>query len=163
LGAHIYFTSDSLHVRSPTLVDMSNIRVDKALSDQFIIPSNEDIGATAVPEGNGELLRYITFISLSSGHPADQRCTYLCGNSLGPLNKRSKALLQDELHVCGTRYVLRIPENCDPSLITVTCLLTYFLRTKNFQSRRRALCAPLWPRVGEHHRYSHPFARRFGG
>ncbi|OAX43542.1 kynureninase [Rhizopogon vinicolor AM-OR11-026] len=67
---------------------MSNIRVDKALSDQFIIPSNEDIGATAVPEEN-----------------ADQRCTYLCGNSLGPLNKRSKALLQDELHVWGTRAV----------------------------------------------------------
>ncbi|OJA14854.1 hypothetical protein AZE42_00797 [Rhizopogon vesiculosus] len=84
---------------------MSNIRVDKALSDQFIIPSNKDIGATAVPEENGELLRYITSISLSSGHPADQRCTYLCGNSLGPLNKRSKALLQEELHVWGTRAV----------------------------------------------------------
>ncbi|KIK49324.1 hypothetical protein CY34DRAFT_103595 [Suillus luteus UH-Slu-Lm8-n1] len=56
------------------------------LSKEFIIPSNKDIGAKIQQN-------------------ADQRCTYLCGNSLGPLTKRSKALLQEELHVWGTRAV----------------------------------------------------------
>ncbi|KAG1756542.1 pyridoxal phosphate-dependent transferase [Suillus paluster] len=62
--------------------------LDIVLSDEFLIPSNRDIGAKIVPE-----------------EIADQRCTYLCGNSLGPLTKRSKALLQEELHVWGTRAV----------------------------------------------------------
>ncbi|KAG2158354.1 pyridoxal phosphate-dependent transferase [Suillus bovinus] len=57
------------------------------LSRDFIIPSNRDIGAK-IPENF-----------------ADQRCTYLCGNSLGPLSKRSKTLLQEELDVWGTRAV----------------------------------------------------------
>ncbi|KAG2157340.1 pyridoxal phosphate-dependent transferase [Suillus clintonianus] len=61
--------------------------LDTMLSGEFLIPSNRDIGAK-IPEEN-----------------ADQRCTYLCGNSLGPLNKRSKALLEEELHVWGTRVV----------------------------------------------------------
>ncbi|KAG1877887.1 pyridoxal phosphate-dependent transferase [Suillus subalutaceus] len=51
------------------------------LSREFIIPSNRDIGAKISEEN------------------VDQRCTYLCGNSLGPLTKRSKALLQQELDV----------------------------------------------------------------
>lgn len=57
------------------------------LSKEFIIPSNKDIGAKIQQQN------------------ADQRCTYLCGNSLGPLTKRSKALLQEELDVWGTRAV----------------------------------------------------------
>ncbi|KIJ68990.1 hypothetical protein HYDPIDRAFT_172492 [Hydnomerulius pinastri MD-312] len=55
--------------------------------DKFVIPTNKDISAQ-VPEID-----------------ADRRCTYLCGNSLGPLAKRSKSLLQEELHVWGTRAV----------------------------------------------------------
>jgi kynureninase len=61
--------------------------LDTMLSREFIIPSNKDIG-TKIPK-----------------EIADQKCTYLCGNSLGPLNKRSKALLQEELDVWGTRAV----------------------------------------------------------
>ncbi|KAG1803654.1 pyridoxal phosphate-dependent transferase [Suillus plorans] len=57
------------------------------LSRDFIIPTNKDIGAKIQQEN------------------AHQRCTYLCGNSLGPLTKRSKALLQEELDVWGTRAV----------------------------------------------------------
>ncbi|KAG2041712.1 pyridoxal phosphate-dependent transferase [Suillus americanus] len=57
------------------------------LSREFIIPSNRDIRAKI------------------SGENVDQRCTYLCGNSLGPLTKRSKAFLQEELNVWGTRAV----------------------------------------------------------
>jgi hypothetical protein len=35
----------------------------------------------------------------------DDNCTYLCGNSLGPLSKRSETLIQEELQVWRTRYV----------------------------------------------------------
>jgi hypothetical protein len=35
----------------------------------------------------------------------NHRCTYLCGNSLGPLAKRSKSLVLEELHVWGSRCV----------------------------------------------------------
>ena len=33
----------------------------------------------------------------------DQTCTYLCGNSLGALPKRSRQLVQEELEAWGTR------------------------------------------------------------
>ncbi|KAH7914994.1 pyridoxal phosphate-dependent transferase [Hygrophoropsis aurantiaca] len=56
--------------------------------NQFVIPSNRQIGASNIPE-----------------NLADQRCAYLCGNSLGPLSKRSQSLLQEELQVWGTRAV----------------------------------------------------------
>ncbi|KIJ16813.1 kynureninase [Paxillus involutus ATCC 200175] len=55
--------------------------------DQFLIPTNNDIGAH-LPETDG-----------------NHRCTYLCGNSLGPLAKRSKSLVLEELHVWGSRAV----------------------------------------------------------
>ncbi|KAI6045399.1 pyridoxal phosphate-dependent transferase [Pisolithus marmoratus] len=55
--------------------------------DEFAIPTYKDIGAQ-VPE-----------------EIASQRCTYLCGNSLGPLAKRSKFLIQEELCVWATRAV----------------------------------------------------------
>ena len=35
-------------------------------------------------------------------------CTYLCGNSLGPLSKRSEAHIKEELEVWATRCVLAI-------------------------------------------------------
>ncbi|KAG6376446.1 pyridoxal phosphate-dependent transferase [Boletus reticuloceps] len=55
--------------------------------DQFFFPTNREY-TTQLPGPNG-----------------DQRCAYLCGNSLGLLAKRSKALLEEELHVWGTRAV----------------------------------------------------------
>ncbi|KAG2349661.1 kynureninase [Suillus weaverae] len=61
--------------------------LNTVLSGEFLIPSNRDIGAK-IP-----------------AKIADQRCAYLCGNSLGPLTKRSKTLLQEELDVWGTRAV----------------------------------------------------------
>lgn len=101
--------------------------------------------------------------SLDSNHPADERCTYLCGNSLGPLNKRSRDLLQEELHVWGTRYVpCGISLRTVNPLIILICSLTYFFRTHIFQNRRGTFCAPLWPRMEGHYRYSHPFPRRIG-
>ncbi|KAJ7685095.1 pyridoxal phosphate-dependent transferase [Mycena polygramma] len=53
------------------------------LSKEFVLPTNKEIGATNHPE-------------------PDSTCTYLCGNSLGPLSKRSKALVEQELKVWGT-------------------------------------------------------------
>ncbi|KAJ7489805.1 pyridoxal phosphate-dependent transferase [Mycena galericulata] len=53
------------------------------LSDEFVLPTNKQIGATGHPE-------------------PDSTCTYLCGNSLGPLSKRSKTLVQQELNAWGT-------------------------------------------------------------
>ncbi|KAF7363366.1 Kynureninase [Mycena sanguinolenta] len=53
------------------------------LSDEFLLPTNKEIGATSHPE-------------------PDSTCTYLCGNSLGPLSKRSKALVEEELQVWGS-------------------------------------------------------------
>ncbi|KAH7889307.1 pyridoxal phosphate-dependent transferase [Phlebopus sp. FC_14] len=65
---------------------MQHADLDVVLTgDEFAIPSNADIRATKVSP--------------------DRRCTYLCGNSLGPLAKRSKYLLQEELHVWATRAV----------------------------------------------------------
>ena len=34
----------------------------------------------------------------------DNPCTYLCGNSLGLMPKRSRKLVEEELQVWGTRY-----------------------------------------------------------
>ncbi|KAK7014930.1 kynureninase [Favolaschia claudopus] len=53
------------------------------LSGQFVIPTNREIGA-------------------SSHSEPDNACTYLCGNSLGPMSKRSKALVEEELKVWAT-------------------------------------------------------------
>lgn len=55
--------------------------------DEFIIPTNKEIGAEV------------------SDNIAGQRCTYLCGNSLGPLAKRSRSLIEEELQVWATRAV----------------------------------------------------------
>ncbi|KAJ7710002.1 pyridoxal phosphate-dependent transferase [Mycena rosella] len=53
------------------------------LSNEFVLPTNKAIGASSHPE-------------------PDSICTYLCGNSLGPLSKRSKALVEQELNAWGT-------------------------------------------------------------
>ncbi|KIP09114.1 hypothetical protein PHLGIDRAFT_126566 [Phlebiopsis gigantea 11061_1 CR5-6] len=56
--------------------------------DEFVIPTNRSMKASRVPDS---LL--------------DDTCTYLCGNSLGILPKRSRQLVQEELEVWGTRGV----------------------------------------------------------
>ncbi|KAH9901061.1 kynureninase [Cubamyces lactineus] len=56
--------------------------------DEFVIPTFRQMKASAVPE-----------------EMADEPCTYLCGNSLGLLPKRSKKLVEEELEVWGTRAV----------------------------------------------------------
>ncbi|KZT67692.1 kynureninase [Daedalea quercina L-15889] len=60
----------------------------RVFRDEFIIPTNVQMKATAVaPELE------------------DKPCTYLCGNSLGVLSKRSKQLVEEELQVWATRGV----------------------------------------------------------
>jgi hypothetical protein len=71
------------------------------LSSNFIRPTNRQVGASLQPD-QGHL-------SLSSGSclscliGLDAKCTYLCGNSLGLMSKRSKALVEEELDVWSTR------------------------------------------------------------
>ncbi|EMD38425.1 hypothetical protein CERSUDRAFT_113581 [Gelatoporia subvermispora B] len=58
------------------------------LRDEFAIPTNKQIGATAV---GAEL--------------EDEPCTYMAGNSLGLMPKRAKKLVQEELDVWSIRAV----------------------------------------------------------
>ncbi|KAH9951871.1 kynureninase [Amylocystis lapponica] len=60
----------------------------RAFRAEFVLPTNRQMKATAVPPAL-----------------ADAPCTYLCGNSLGPLAKRSKQLVEEELAVWATRGV----------------------------------------------------------
>ncbi|KAL0071503.1 Kynureninase (L-kynurenine hydrolase) [Marasmius tenuissimus] len=62
---------------------MSNVTLP--LRDEFVIPTNREVGAT---EAN------------------DNPCVYLCGNSLGAMSKKSKQLVQEELDVWGNRAVI---------------------------------------------------------
>lgn len=58
------------------------------LSDQFVLPTNKDVRAIKNSgDGNGP-------------------CTYLCGNSLGALSKKSRALVEEELEVWSKRAVV---------------------------------------------------------
>ncbi|KDR81523.1 hypothetical protein GALMADRAFT_239525 [Galerina marginata CBS 339.88] len=57
-----------------------------SLSDDFLVPKNNDIGATLRNDG-------------------ENNCTYLCGNSLGLMSKSSSTLVQEELHAWSTRAV----------------------------------------------------------
>ncbi|GBE82014.1 Kynureninase [Sparassis crispa] len=59
-----------------------------ALRSEFVIPTNRAMKATAVAP---EL--------------ADAPCTYLCGNSLGVLPRRARALVDEEMEVWATRGV----------------------------------------------------------
>ncbi|KAF8163217.1 pyridoxal phosphate-dependent transferase [Crassisporium funariophilum] len=57
--------------------------LDIPLSDDFIVPTNSDIGATLRTDG-------------------ESSCTYLCGNSLGLLSKTASAQVEEELRAWGT-------------------------------------------------------------
>ena len=54
------------------------------LNDEFIIPTLKAVGATIIT-GDG-----------------NDPCTYLAGNSLGALSKRSERYVREELRVWGT-------------------------------------------------------------
>ncbi|KAF8201672.1 pyridoxal phosphate-dependent transferase [Pholiota molesta] len=64
---------------------MSDLNIP--LSDDFIIPINSDVGATLRTD-------------------SENKCTYLCGNSLGLQCKTSARYVQEELRVWGTRAVI---------------------------------------------------------
>ncbi|KAI0035697.1 pyridoxal phosphate-dependent transferase [Vararia minispora EC-137] len=59
--------------------------VNAPFRDEFIFPTNKDIGGKKVD--------------------GDARCVYLCGNSLGLLPKRAEALVQEEFRVWGSKAV----------------------------------------------------------
>ncbi|KAJ3537384.1 hypothetical protein NM688_g6698 [Phlebia brevispora] len=73
--------SDSLKL-SPEEDHLSTIR------HEFVIPTFKSMKAAAVPD-----------------RLQDDPCTYMCGNSLGLLTKRSRRLVHEELDVWGTRAV----------------------------------------------------------
>ncbi|KAI0341706.1 kynureninase [Trametopsis cervina] len=61
---------------------------DRTFRSEFVIPTNRQMKAISAPDAL-----------------QDQECTYLCGNSLGLMAKRSKQLISEELDVWGTRAV----------------------------------------------------------
>jgi kynureninase len=71
------------------------------LRNEYILPTMADIGVTATSSSSS---------SASSADPTPESLSepalYLCGNSLGPLPKRSKQLLHEEIDVWGKRGVL---------------------------------------------------------
>lgn len=77
-------------------------------SHQFIIPTNRDMSADHVPVEAGKPGYRAGDVSLSviiksCILKAENSCTYLCGNSLGLLPRRSAELVKEELEVWGTR------------------------------------------------------------
>ncbi|KAK7693603.1 hypothetical protein QCA50_003172 [Cerrena zonata] len=66
----------------------TNTEALSSFRDEFVLPSYRSIKATKVSEDM-----------------QDSPCTYLCGNSLGALPKRSKKLVEEELAVWGSRAV----------------------------------------------------------
>ena len=91
--------------------ELVDIRDEKdCYSHQFIIPTNSDMSADRLPveagkpgyrAGDGSLSLIIKSCILK----AEKSCTYLCGNSLGLLPRRSAELVKEELEVWGTRCV----------------------------------------------------------
>ncbi|KAG8996912.1 Kynureninase (L-kynurenine hydrolase) [Tulasnella sp. JGI-2019a] len=81
----------------PKDMDLTDHRFSDALDEQdplkefrkeFILPTNRGIGATKVAQDL-----------------QDEPCTYFVGNSLGPLPKRSRELLNEEINVWATSGV----------------------------------------------------------
>jgi len=63
---------------------MSSIQA--SFREEFILPTNKAVGAVHIKD-------------------PETACTYLCGNSLGALSKRSKTLVQEEVEVWGLKAV----------------------------------------------------------
>lgn len=76
-----------------------------ALSNEFILPTNGSVGASRV-SGEDGLCPDMCPLNCPTQHhvyfTADRPCTYLAGNSLGALSKRSERLVQEELHAWAT-------------------------------------------------------------
>jgi kynureninase len=79
--------------------DLSDFR------NEFVIPTNKEIGANRVAQENGMIFQTFLVCDLISrlGLTEDEPCVYLCGNSLGLLPKQSASLVKEELHVWGSR------------------------------------------------------------
>lgn len=71
--------------------------------DEFVIPTNRSMKASRVPQSLRESRQAPRATPNSEVVVVDETCTYLCGNSLGVLPKRSRQLVQEELEVWGTR------------------------------------------------------------
>ncbi|KAG8833523.1 Kynureninase (L-kynurenine hydrolase) [Serendipita sp. 399] len=75
-------------------------------TQEFIIPRNSDIGASKVSIEDGrapDVARQPIIPNVCP--PASKPCTYLCGNSLGLISKRSQRLISEEMDVWGKRAV----------------------------------------------------------
>jgi kynureninase len=53
------------------------------------------------------VLWYLNYLYGLAGN-LDETCTYLCGNSLGLMPKRSKQRVMEELDAWGKRYLKKI-------------------------------------------------------
>ncbi|KDN44717.1 kynureninase [Tilletiaria anomala UBC 951] len=71
------------------------------LRQEYHLPTMQDIGVAATSASSSQQ-RETSPVPTS----LDQSALYLCGNSLGPLPKRSKQLLYEEIDVWGSRGVL---------------------------------------------------------
>ena len=78
------------------------------LSDDFIVPTNNDVGATSrtdggkLPSPSNRLICLRIKLNGPRLYP-ENKCIYLCGNSLGLQSKSSTVLIQEELDAWGTR------------------------------------------------------------
>ncbi|KAJ3763447.1 kynureninase [Lentinula raphanica] len=67
---------------------------DLPLRDEFSLPINGEVGAHKLQNVDLDVTE------------SDKSCTYLCGNSLGLMSKRSKELIEEEVNVWATRGVI---------------------------------------------------------
>lgn len=70
--------------------------------DEFVLPTNGSIGASMASLDKGT--DSFPAFALNPHAPlANEPCTYLCGNSLGAMPKKSEALVAEEFRVWGSR------------------------------------------------------------
>lgn len=78
----------------------------KCYADMFAIPTNKEIGASKIATGSGKPKLTLPVNDLSLYFVLgleNATCTYLCGNSLGVMPKRSAEFVKEELLIWGTR------------------------------------------------------------
>ena len=74
--------------------------------DRFLIPTNQDVGASRVNGQSSSSLPVRPFERLLP--LGEDPCIYLCGNSLGLLPQSAEALVHQELRVWGSRQAYLI-------------------------------------------------------
>ena len=138
------------------------------LSDDFIVPTNNDVGAASRTDG-GKLPspsnRPMTNVLNEPCLYPENKCVYLCGNSLGLQSKTSSALIQEELDAWATRWVyfehtiLIIPS---ANLQLKLKLFFLFSPCLVFETQRcaRALCSSSKSSLDQVHRRGSPIACR---